>query len=42
MPGARGRLLIIEDSGETSELLSALVEEEGFSPVTCSSAGDDT
>ena len=40
MPGARGRLLIIEDSGETSELLSALVEEEGFSPVTCSSAGD--
>jgi len=31
--GARGRLLIIEDSPETSELLSVVVEEEGFSPV---------
>jgi len=33
MAGARGRLLIIEDSPETSELLALLVEEEGFSPV---------
>lgn len=33
MAGARGRLLIIEDSPETSELLSVVVEEEGFSPV---------
>jgi DNA-binding response OmpR family regulator len=33
MGGARGRLLIIEDSPETSELLALVVEEEGFSPV---------
>src|SRR2546421_1840517 len=33
MGGARGRLLIIEDSPETSELLALLVQEEGFSPV---------
>src|SRR5438045_788702 len=33
MAGARGRLLIIEDSPETSELLAVVVEEEGFSPV---------
>ena len=33
MAGAKGRLLIIEDSPETSELLSVVVEEEGFSPV---------
>jgi len=33
MAGARGRLLIIEDSPETSELLALLVQEEGFSPV---------
>jgi DNA-binding response OmpR family regulator len=40
MPGARGRLLIIEDSCDTSELLSALVEEEGFAPVTCNNADE--
>ena len=40
MPGARGRLLIIEDSSDTSELLSAVVEEEGFAPVTSNSAAD--
>ena len=40
MPGARGRLLIIEDSGATSELLAALVEEEGFSPITCNTAAE--
>jgi DNA-binding response OmpR family regulator len=31
--GARGSLLIIEDSPETSELLALVVEEEGFTPV---------
>jgi DNA-binding response OmpR family regulator len=36
MGGARGRLLIIEDSPETSELLALVVEEEGFSPVVSS------
>src|SRR5919204_4896542 len=40
MPGARGRLLIIEDSGETSEVLAALVEEEGFAPIACRTAAD--
>jgi DNA-binding response OmpR family regulator len=35
MAGARGRLLIIEDSQETSELLAIVVEEEGFSPLVC-------
>jgi DNA-binding response OmpR family regulator len=33
MVGARGQLLIIEDSPETSELLAIVVEEEGFTPV---------
>ncbi len=33
MGGARGQLLIIEDSPETSELLAVVVEEEGFTPV---------
>jgi DNA-binding response OmpR family regulator len=36
MGGARGRLLIIEDSPETSELLALVVQEEGFSPVVSS------
>ena len=39
MGGARGRLLIIEDSPETSELLALVVEEEGFRPLV-SSSGD--
>src|SRR5438105_13220544 len=38
VPGTRGRLLIIEDSEETSELLAAIVEEEGFAPVPCNTA----
>ena len=38
MPGARGRLLIIEDSADTAELLSTIVEEEGFDPVVCNTA----
>jgi DNA-binding response OmpR family regulator len=33
MVGARGQLLIIEDSPESSELLAIVVEEEGFTPV---------
>ena len=37
MAGARGRLLIIDDSPETSELLSVVVEEEGFTPIVCNS-----
>ncbi len=40
LAGTRGRLLIVEDSPETAELLAAIVEEEGFTPVTCSS-GDE-
>src|SRR5579859_4583689 len=38
MPGTRGRLLIIEDSPDTAELLSAIVEEEGFAPVVSETA----
>jgi two-component system phosphate regulon response regulator PhoB len=38
MGGARGRLLIIEDSPATSELLAQVVEEEGFTPVVRNSA----
>jgi DNA-binding response OmpR family regulator len=38
MPGVRGRLLIIEDSSETSELLAAIVEDEGFEPVAVPTA----
>jgi DNA-binding response OmpR family regulator len=40
MPGARGRLLIIDDSAENSELVAAVVEEEGFTPVKCETAED--
>jgi DNA-binding response OmpR family regulator len=40
MPGARGRLLIIDDSEESSALLSEVVEEEGFDPVMCHTAED--
>jgi two-component system, OmpR family, response regulator ResD len=39
MPGARGNLLIVEDSPEGGELLAAIVEEEGFTPVVCATAG---
>jgi two-component system phosphate regulon response regulator PhoB len=38
MPGTRGRLLIIDDSVENSELLAALVAEEGFAPVKSATA----
>lgn len=40
MAGLRGRLLIIEDSPETSELLAIVVEEEGFSPVVRNTGQD--
>ncbi len=42
MPGVRGRLLIIEDSPDTAELLGAIVEEEGFEPVISSTADAGT
>ncbi|MGH7861134.1 MAG: response regulator transcription factor [Candidatus Dormibacteraceae bacterium] len=38
MPGTRGTVLIIEDSVDTAELLAAVVEEEGFASVMCSTA----
>ncbi len=38
--GRRGRLLIVEDSPESAELLATIVEEEGFSPFVCRSGGD--
>lgn len=40
MPGTRGRLLIVEDSPETAELLATIVEEEGFDPIVTGN-GDD-
>lgn len=39
MSRVRGRIVIIEDSPETAELLATVVEEEGYSAVTCDSAG---
>lgn len=38
MSGARGRVLVVEDSPETAELLATIVEEEGFAPVVCNLA----
>lgn len=38
MSGARGRVLVVEDSPETAELLATIIEEEGFAPVVCNSA----
>ena len=38
MSGARGQVLVVEDSPETAELLATVVEEEGFAAVICSSA----
>ena len=40
MTGERGHVLVVEDSPESAELLSALVEREGFNPVMCASASD--
>lgn len=39
MARVRGRIVIIEDSPETAELLATVVEEEGYSAVTCATAG---
>jgi DNA-binding response OmpR family regulator len=35
MSATRGRLLIVEDSPESAELLATIFEEEGFAPVIC-------
>lgn len=40
MSGARGQVLVVEDSPETAELLATVVEEEGFGAVICSSADE--
>ncbi len=38
MTGERGRVLVVEDSATSAELLAAIVEREGFTPVVCHSA----
>ena len=38
MSGKRGTVLIVEDSADSAEILTALVEREGFRPVTCQTA----
>jgi DNA-binding response OmpR family regulator len=38
--GERGRILVVDDAAPSAELLSALVEREGFTPVICGSAAD--
>ena len=40
MSGERGRVLIVEDSPESAEVLTAIVAQEGFVPVTCASASE--
>jgi DNA-binding response OmpR family regulator len=40
VPGERGRVLVVEDAPESAELLSALVEREGFIPVICGTAAE--
>jgi DNA-binding response OmpR family regulator len=40
MTGERGRVLVVEDSPQTAELLVETVEREGFSPVTCANGAD--
>lgn len=37
MSGTRGRVLVVEDSPETAELLATLIEEEGFATTVCNS-----
>jgi two-component system response regulator RegX3 len=39
MSPARGSVIIVEDSAEVSELLSAILQDEGFKPLPFSSAG---
>ena len=36
--GFRGKVLIVEDAADTAELVSAILEEEGFEPVVCNRA----
>lgn len=38
--GGRGSVLIVEDDPTSAELLSAVLEDEGFQPVVCASAFD--
>jgi DNA-binding response OmpR family regulator len=38
--GGRGLVLIVEDDPSSEELLSAVLEDEGFQPVVCSDARD--
>lgn len=40
MPGERGTVLIVEDAPSFAELIAALVEREGFTPVTCGTASE--
>lgn len=40
MSGARGQVLVVEDSPQTAELLATVVEEEGFAAVICGSADE--
>ena len=38
MSGKRGTVLVVEDSAESAEILTALVEREGFKPVVCTTS----
>jgi two-component system, OmpR family, response regulator MtrA len=38
--GGRGSVLIVEDDPSSAELLSAVLEDEGFQPIVCSDARD--
>ena len=40
MSGTRGRVLVVEDSPETAELIATIVEEEGFAVVICNSGAE--
>ena len=40
MPGKRGIVLVVEDSPDSADVLSALVEREGFQPLVCATAED--
>ena len=38
MPGKRGTVVVVDDSEDTTQLVSALVEREGFRVVACATA----
>jgi DNA-binding response OmpR family regulator len=40
VPPSRGAILIVEDMPDTAELLSILVDREGFQPQVCATAAD--